>query len=267
MSSMVSVHTRKQYLSIVRLFLEYNKRLPSEIKKEDIEKYKLYLIMEKKYKKNSIYLTIKALQHFFRYVGSDIADTVEVPKRPREIPKFLTELEIHNLLESAKNNVRDYTILLVLCYTGLRVGELCNLRINDIDLENNVINVRAGKGEKDRIVPIEEKTCDMLKNYLNERLNFDVKTDHLFISQKYTPLTPRTIERIVTKYAKKSGISKTVTPHVLRHTLATTLLKRGADIRFIQKLLGHSTIATTEIYTHVDFESLKKAYKNTKPDY
>jgi integrase/recombinase XerD len=130
-----------------------------------------------------------------------------------------------------------------------------------------VIYVRSGKGDKDRIVVLEESTASALRNYLSERYKRNTKTNRVFISQKNTPISPLSVERIVKKYARKAGIVKKVTPHVLRHTLATTLLNNGADIRFIQTILGHASLNTTQIYTHVDNENLKKIYEKTKPSY
>jgi len=260
-----SKYTVKQYTHFVRHFLEIIKKDPQDISAEDIEKFKQYLAIEKGYAKNSIYIAIKAIQAFLKFLGKEIR--ASAPRRTQQLPKYLNDNETHALIEAAKENPRDYAILRTLAYTGLRVSELCNLEIEHIDFAQGVIYVRSGKGDKDRIVVLEESTASALRNYLSERYKRNTKTNHVFISQKNTPISPLSVERIVKKYARKAGIMKKVTPHVLRHTLATTLLNNGADIRFIQTILGHASLNTTQIYTHVDNENLKKIYEKTKPSY
>ncbi|MGC8913188.1 MAG: site-specific tyrosine recombinase/integron integrase [Thermoplasmata archaeon] len=261
-----SKYTIKQYSHFVFHFLRFVGKKPEDVTTNDIERFKQYLAIEKEYAKNSIYIAIKAIQAFLKFRGVKI-EGITAPKRSLPLPKYLNEEEAHLLIESAKEHPRDYAILRTLAYTGLRVGELCNLEIGDIDFSEGVIHVRSGKGDKDRIVVIEENTASALKTYLSERYRIDAGTDRVFISRKKKPISPLSVERIVKKYAKKAGITKKVTPHVLRHTFATTLLNHGADIRFIQTILGHASVSTTQIYTHVDNESLKKIYEKTKPSY
>jgi integrase/recombinase XerD len=259
-----SENTVREYINIVENFLEYVKKDPEKVTSEDIEEYKVYLAVERYYSKNSIYSVIKALQSFYKFLKLETAMNISVPRRPKQIPKYLTLSETTKLLETAKPDRRDYAILLILAYTGLRVNELCNLKISDIDFVEKVIHVQSGKGDKDRIVIMEDKALEALKKYLEVRT--PVK-NYLFTSQKKTRISPVHVERLVRNYAIKCGITKKVTPHVLRHTFATTLLRNGADIRFIQQILGHSSLATTQIYTHVDDQSLKYAYEKAKPNY
>jgi len=261
-----SKYTIKQYTHFVYHFLKFVGKEPEKICADDVEHFKQYLAVEKEYAKNSIYIAIKAIQAFLKFKKVKIESLV-VPKRSQQIPKYLNEEEAHALIECARENIRDYAILRTLAYTGVRVSELCNLEIEDIDFAEGLIRVRSGKGDKDRIVVLEEKTAEALKTYLQERYKKNCKTKKIFISRKGSPLSPLSVERIVKKYARKAGIAKKVTPHVLRHTLATTLLNHGADIRFIQAILGHASISTTQIYTHVDNETLKKIYMKTKPEY
>jgi len=258
--------TVKEYSHFLRHFLAFVRKQPSELTNDDIERFKQYLAVEKNYAKNSIYLAVKSIQAYLKFKKIRI-ENISVPKRSLQLPRYLTEKETHDLLESAKNNIRDSAILHVLAYTGMRVSELCNLKLEDVDLENKTIHIKSGKGDKDRIVIVEDKTCSVLRKYLNERRKMKIDTPYLFISKQKRPMSPLSVQRLVKKYAIKSGIKKDVTPHVLRHTLATTLLNRGADIRFIQALLGHSSISTTQIYTHLDNENLKKVYEKYKPDY
>lgn len=256
--------TVKRYTLIVRRMLNEINKDPEKITAEDLEQYKQYLAIQKEYSKNSLYTTIKGIQAFFKYLKKDAAADLKPPKRPSQDPKYLTEAEAHALIEASKENARDYALILVLGYSGLRVGELCSLTIDDIDLSEKVIHVHSGKGDKDRIVVIEEKTIEALKCYITTRR---ATTNKLFVSDRHIGISPRTVEYLVKRYAQKAGLTKKVTPHVLRHTLATTLLRRGADIRFIQKILGHSSVATTQVYTHVDDEALKKTYDRAKPEY
>ncbi|MCX8173692.1 MAG: tyrosine-type recombinase/integrase [Thermoplasmata archaeon] len=261
-----SKYTVKQYSHFLLHFLRFINKEPEKVSAEDIERFKQYLAIEKQYAKNSIYIAIKAIQAFLKFKGIRIEE-ISAPKRSQQLPKYLNEEETHALIESAKGDARDYAILRTLAYTGLRVGELCNLEIEDIDFAEGIIHVRSGKGDKDRIVVLEEGTAEALKRYLAARYKKDVNTNKVFISRKNQPISPLSVERLVKKYGKKAGILKKVTPHVLRHTLATTLLNHGADIRFIQTLLGHASVSTTQIYTHLDNENLRKMYQKTKPSY
>ncbi len=259
-----SENTVEQYTRIVRDMLLYIKKRVEDIGVRDINRYKIYLSTKRKYSKNSLYLAIKAISSFFRYKGLDIARNIKPPKRPKSMPKYLSEEEVKNLLNAARNNPRDYAIISLLAYSGLRVSELCNLRVEDVDLNERVIYVHSGKGDKDRIVVISEHAAEAIENYLFQR---EDNLIYLFASQKGEKISRVQVFRIVKKYAKIAGIKKNVTPHVLRHTLATTLLKRGVDIRFIQQFLGHSSVATTQIYTHVNDEMLKTVYDKVMQEY
>ncbi|MGC8709057.1 MAG: site-specific tyrosine recombinase/integron integrase [Thermoplasmata archaeon] len=259
-----SYNTIKEYRSIVKNFLNFINKDPEDITQDDIDKYREYMAIEKKYSKQTIYLSMKALQVFFRYARRDDLTRLKAPKRSRKLPNYLNENEMRSLLESSKSNIRDYAIIMVLAYSGIRVSELCSLRIEDVDFSENVIHVKSGKGDKDRMVVVDSRVMEVLKEYLrNEKRN----EGYVFMSRKRTRITPTHVERIVRYYAGKAGINKKVTPHVIRHTFATALLRNGADIRFIQQILGHSSVATTQIYTHVNDEVLKEVYERTKPHY
>ena len=155
---------------------------------------------------------------------------------------------------------RDRLILSLLYSSGLRVSELVSLRINDIDLQDRTIRIR-GKGDKDRIVLFDENTRNLLEDYLQKRV---YESDYLFLNRFGDPLTPRYVQMMIKNYARKAGINKKVTPHILRHSFATHLLKNGVDIRAIQQLLGHSNLSTTQIYTSVDMQTLKNVYDRAK---
>jgi integrase/recombinase XerD len=253
--------TVKQYGHIARTFLAYTQKPLESVTAHDLEAFREYLVLQRRYSKNSLYTTIRGLACLFRSFGLDTADTLQPPRRPERLPRYLTEEEMHRLFEAVKDSARDSAIVHVLAFGGLRVGELCNLRIEDIEFERNVLHVRSGKGDKDREVVLEERTRAAIDRYLSERSQGTSTSPRLF------PVGPVTVERVVRRAAQVAEIPRHVTPHVLRHTLATALLSRGCDIRYIQKLLGHASVATTQIYTHVDTQALQSAYQRAKPQY
>ena len=190
-------------------------------------------------------------------------ETIDLAKIPERHISFMNDSELINLLnvpkklnsQNFKYKYRDIAILELLFSTGLRVSELCSLP-NDIDLKDREISIR-GKGNKVRVVFLTDDAVFALNEYKKNYLdNNNVVSDKLF------PVTPRTVERIIKKYAIMAGISKKITPHVLRHSFATNLLKNGADIRSVQAMLGHSDISTTQIYTHVTDSHLKNIHKS-----
>ncbi len=259
-----SRNTVREYKSLVKNFLEFEKKDPIHISIEDVEKYREYLVIEKHASKQTIYLAMKALQSFFKFLNRSDLSKIPAPKRSKKLPVYLNSLEMNRLIDASSKNKRDHAIIVLLAYSGMRVSELCSLDIEDIDFIEGIVRIRSGKGDKDRIVVIDKKAIETLKDYLHDEKRF---SGPLFLSQKNSRITSVQVERLIRKYSKLAGISKHVTPHVIRHTFATTLLKNGADIRFIQQLLGHSSISTTEIYTHVDESTLREIYEKTKPNY
>ena len=259
-----SENTISEYVFFVRQMLEFIGKKPQSINAGDLRRYKIFLTTKRKYSKNSIYLAIKAITAYFKYQKLNLYEDLKAPKRPKQMPKYLTEDEVRRLIHASRDNARDYAILSLLAYSGLRVSELCNLRFEDIDLSERVVYVHSGKGDKDRIVVISEAATEAIENYLMNRTD-DIQ--YLFSSQKSEHITRVQVFRIVRKYANRAGIKKNVTPHVLRHTLATTMLRRGVDIRFIQQFLGHSSVATTQIYTHVNDELMKHVYDEVMQEY
>jgi integrase/recombinase XerD len=253
--------TVKQYGHIARTFLGYAQKPLEEVTLKDLERFREYLVLERHYSKNSVYTTVRGLTSLFRNFGLSIADQLEPPRRPERLPRYLTEEEMHRLFEVVKSSPRDSAIIHVLGFVGLRVSELCRLQLEDIEFERNVLHVRSGKGDKDREVILEDRTRAALDRYLAERTATTLGSTRLFA------IGPVTVERIVRKAAQEAAIPRRVTPHMLRHTLATALLSRGCDIRYIQKLLGHASVATTQIYTHVDTNALRDAYTRARPQY
>lgn len=252
--------TVKQYAHIARMFLTRVPKPLDEVTEADIDRFREHLVLQRHYSKNSLYTTIRGLTCMFRTFGLTVADHQELPRRPERLPRYLSEEETHRLFQAAGSS-RDSAIIHVLAFCGLRVGELCHLQLEDIELERNIVHVRSGKGDKDREVVMDDRARAAVDRYLADRATSGGEGTRLF------PVGPVTVERIVRDSARKAAIPRRVTPHMLRHTLATTLLSRGCDIRFIQKLLGHASVATTQIYTHVDTQSLRDAYERAKPQY
>jgi integrase/recombinase XerC len=187
------------------------------------------------------------------------------PKLGKRLPSFLYPDEVVKLLNEVdlkkKNGPRDIAILELIYSSGMRVGEIAKLKIGDIDLESGEVLVH-GKGDKERIVLMGSYAIKALRKYLEPKPEND---NNLFLGRTETKLTARSIERMIRKYARKAGISKRVTPHTLRHSFATHLLEGGADLKVVQELLGHSSLSSTQIYTHLTKEKLKSIYDKAHP--
>jgi len=175
----------------------------------------------------------------------------------RKLPKYLKEDKVRRLLNAPnRDKLRDRIILRILYRCGLRVSELTSLKIRDINFSEGMITVRGGKGDKDRIVPIDDDTLDLIQIYIKDR-----EEGVLILSQRDEPISTRQVERIVKKYAKKADIKKNVYPHMLRHSFAVHSLKSGMNLRSVQKILGHSSLTTTQIYLDLTGEDLKEDYE------
>lgn len=262
-----SPYTVKQYSFLSKDFLNFVDKPLKNITPEDIDNYKSYLASVKHYSKNSQYLAIKAIKLLFKSQSVTAPINLTPPKRSKKMPNYLNERETKILIETSLGNNKESAIVQLLIYTGIRVGELCKLNIDDVDLEERVISIRSGKGDRDRIVIIPEESAEALSSYLKERYKITNNSKALFLSNKKGRFDTSTIERIIKRIAKSAGIHKKVTPHVLRHTFATTVLRNGGDIRFIQQILGHSSVATTQIYTHIDDNTLRDMYDRYAPHY
>ncbi len=210
---------------------------------------------------NYYLIAIRAFLKYLQKIGlkSVSPETIDLAKVPERHISFMTNNELVSLLKAPKDNKdgnpRDNAIIELLFSTGLRVSELCSLNV-DTDMSLGEFSIR-GKGGKVRVVFITEDALHAVKEY-KKALFSDSKS---IVSDKLFQVTPRTVERIIKKYAIRAGISKKVTPHVLRHSFATNLLQNGADIRSVQAMLGHASISTTQIYTHVTDSHLKQAHK------
>ncbi len=236
--------------------------------------------IQEQYSRPTVARKISAMRSFYRYlrreqlIDEDPSKQVRGPKLTRRLPACLDKEEIVRLLMSPDTNsvlgVRDRALMEVLYATGMRVSELCGLRVQDYNQEAMEMRV-LGKGGKERVVLLNQSAHSWLKKYLSETWTKlaegrTPQAEHpLFVSRQATRLSSRSVHRIVMKYALKAGINKPITPHTLRHTFATHLLEGGADLRVVQDLLGHTTINTTQIYTHVSLDRLRRVYMNTHP--
>lgn len=220
---------------------------------------------------------LSALRHFYRLLQRDgqIAEDptllVDAPKLPRSLPKALAESEVENLLRAPPDTalgLRDRAMLELMYATGLRVSELVGLRADQVNLRQGVLRV-TGKGGKERLVPIGELATDWLQRYLSESRPVLVKgarVDALFVTARRAGMTRQMFWILVKKHAQAVGIaSQRISPHVLRHSFATHLLNHGADLRALQMLLGHSSLSTTQIYTLVAKEGLKRLHQQHHP--
>ena len=241
------------------------------IERKDIKLYLKYLKDQKKSPK-SISRRISCIRGFYKFlliekiIANNPMSTIELPKTKKALPKVLTIEEVDKLLDITLKDAYSYRnkAMLELMYaTGLRVSELVNLKIHDIDFVNETVRT-MGKGNKERIIPIGEIAIHYLKLYLeiyrSQLLKKDY-TDDLFLNNHGKCMTRQGFFKILKKLAKEKDIKTSFSPHTLRHSFATHLLENGADLRSIQELLGHSSISTTGIYTHVSNEELKENYK------
>lgn len=251
-----SKNTVKTYIQSIRSFLYFCSKPPEKIEKEDIQKYLAYLFYDKDLSSNSVNLILSSLHFYFSkiYDRPGLITGIERPKRRRKIPEVLTKAEIKTLLASI-TNLKHKLLVLLMVSSGLRVSECLSLRIDSINKEEKVLTVHEGKGGKDRITILSASCVKLLEDYLQKRMKESI---YLFTKKDGKPITSRTVQWIVKKAAKKAGIKKRVYPHMFRHSFATHLLNEGVDIRFIQELLGHSDISTTQIYTKVSTEQLRR---------
>jgi integrase/recombinase XerD len=236
-------------------FLNKIQKPANEIEREDLVKY-LVMKREKDGLSNaSISLVHSALKFFFENVlKKKVLDEIKLPKKEKKLPTVLTPKEVKALIKASKAG-RDRTIIEFLYSSGVRVSECAKMKIASLDLNEGIARVKSGKGKKDRIIILSKKWIHNLKKYLKRK---KIQSEYVFSKKNGKPITADTIERLVKKCALKAGIQKKVTPHSLRHSFATHLLESGESIRKIQELLGHSNLSTTQIYTFVSTEELKK---------
>jgi len=270
-----SEHTIKNYSIDLRSFFSFMKDV--SIEKIDYLEIRRFLasLNEKGFSKSSISRKLACLRSFFKFLvrenhlKENPTSSISTPKKDKKLPLFLEEKEVFNLLEApqaqSKIEKRDKAILELLYSSGIRVSELVGLNIEDVDFFGEVLRVR-GKGKKERLVPAGSKALNAIRDYLSFRGDGQGSgRGPLFLNKGKTRLTDRSVRRVVLKYARRIALNKNISPHVLRHTFATHMLDRGADLRSVQELLGHENLSTTQIYTHVTTKRLKEAYDDAHP--
>jgi tyrosine recombinase XerC len=228
-------------------------------------------------KKSTLARKLAAIRSFFQFcvkkkwLENNPAKIVSTPKQDKSVPAFLSEDEMLHLLEIPKTSnpldVRDQAILELFYATGIRISELVGLDCEDVNLSERLIRV-MGKGRKERLVPFGTTAGESLRLYLGKRLLFNkgqVDQKAMFISRKGSRLSARSVQRMVDKYISKTAVERNISPHSLRHSFATHLLSRGADLRVIQELLGHESLATTQKYTHLNIKRLLEVYHKSHP--
>lgn len=266
-----SNNTSLSYVKDVTLFSDFIKKDLLLVDKKDIEKYIRSLNKSSK----TISHVISSLKSFYNYymrmgnIKSNPTDEIDRPKIEKKIPEFLTLEEVSNLLNFEVNNefeARNKAILELLYSSGLRISELTSLELSNIDLDECLVRV-MGKGSKERIVPLGDYAIDALKEYIyfyRPMLNKN-NSSYVFLNNRGGVLSRQFIFKVIKEECIKKGIRKNVSPHTLRHTFATHLLKNGADLRIIQELLGHENLSTTQIYTHLTNDKLKHDYEDYFP--
>ncbi len=269
----VSHHTIRAYSGDLSEFSKFMDKKPRDIDYLDIRSF-LVSLHHRKLKKTSISRKLATIRAFFKfmhregYVKQNPAKLVSSPKLPKDLPNFLDIDETFSLMDSPQGDTfkptRDKAILELLYSSGVRVSELTSLNMSDLNMKDYLIRVR-GKGRKERIVPIGSKAMDAIQNYLPERISIKKRTTALFLNNRGGRLTERSVRRILLQYSRMINLKGNLTPHTLRHTFATHLLHEGADLRSIQELLGHSSLSTTQKYTHVDIGHLTEVYDNAHP--
>ena len=277
-----SYKTRISYGEDVACFILFLQGRHIEKKDVDRETIRSFLLTLNKtgLEKSSVKRALSALRHFYRYLYrykgylSNPFDSVHSPKTPKKLPEFLTMDEVNDFLDSNKKrddplSKRDQAILELMFASGLRASETIGLQIKDVDFSSRLLKIH-GKGRKDRLVPFNKASKEALLLYLEQTRpslikGEDESEDLVFLNGRGKPLTERGLEYLISEAALKAGFTLKVHPHMLRHSFATELLNSGTDLRIIQDLLGHSSIRTTSIYTHVTYEDLKKTYEECFP--
>lgn len=254
---------------------------PNAIARADVEEWIVYLFEKRKLKAQSVNRSVATLRSFWKWMlghghaNRNIVSVISQAKTPSRLPVFVSESRMEDVVALLRDDIaseeferlRDAVIVLLFYTAGLRLAEMANLKIGDISADYRTIRI-LGKGEKERIVPLIGRMGEILKKYFSQFSSQNICIDQkkaLILSKKGEPISVRTIQRIVDRELKGAGIQGKTSPHTLRHTFATHLLNEGADLREIQKLLGHSSLKATQVYTHTNIEKLKEVYSTAHP--
>jgi len=249
-----SSKTLKMYLLYCREILYFISKPVKEIEKKDMVSY-LATKKEKGCENNTLALIHAAADYMFKkYLKMNILEEIKIPKKAKTLPKVLTKDEIRDLFKATRFG-RNRLMLQFMYGSGCRVSEVVKLKVGDLNFKERTAVIRGGKGNKDRLIILSKDWLKDLKKYLEKK---KIKTEEVFSKKNGKKISTDTVQRIVRKAALEAGIQKHVTPHCLRHSYATHLLEAGTNIRYIQSLLGHSNLNTTQIYTSVANEQLKK---------
>lgn len=276
----LSKNTILSYGDDLRKFADYleskGKKDLNAVKRRDITDF-MWLRKDRGLSSNSISRSLVAIKVFYKFLVRerllkiDIAGILESPKLIRHIPEVLTVAEVDDLMNAPKGRdwmaLRDKTALEVMYATGMRVSEVVELMINNVNLDVGFLKC-VGKGGKERIVPLGKTAGDFIKRYLEKsrpRIANRSSDNHLFLSRLGRKLSRQSFWKMIKKYTRIAGIKKEIKPHTLRHSFATHLLERGADLRSVQEMLGHANISTTQLYTHINRERLKGIHKKFHP--
>jgi len=252
-----------------------NKKRITEIKKIDTSQYISYLFSQN-LKSTSVNRKISSLKTFFNFLlkkklinANPFADQI-MPKKPISLPKSISEDDVVKLLNAPKLDsligLRDKAMLELLYASGVRISELVNIKFSDLDLERNIIKV-FGKGSKERLVPFGEDAAQCISAYIDERKkNKDIASiKYIFLNNRGSKISRHAFWHRLKEYCLEIGLKRDISPHTLRHAFATHLLNRGADLRSVQVLLGHSDLSTTQIYTHIAKQRLSELVKKHHP--
>jgi len=284
-------HTQKTYAGLLNKFVAWaEKQGLSDWKEVELRHLMAFLQHEReralanqpkesprRLSSESLYLEIAALRAFYRFaegeklLPANVAENLSLPRRWKRLPKALSSREIDQLLApetpETPQNLCDQAVLELAYASGLRLAELRNARLEHLRLDASFINV-IGKGNKERVVPLGRKAVAALEHYLNAgrpRLVTHRSPANVFLTKRGTPFAPVTLWLRIKQRVRRAGILRNVTPHMLRHSFATHLLDHGADLRVIQELLGHASISTTEVYTHVAAHRLREVHRKYHP--
>jgi tyrosine recombinase XerC len=271
--------TIKSYKTDLNQLAEYLEEREASLREIDNVLLRGFLarLHERKDRRSTVARKLAAIRSFLQFcvdkkwLEDNPAKVVSTPKQERPIPSFLSEEEMEDFLELPRSNkvldLREKAVLELLYATGIRVSELVGINLEDISFEESLIRVK-GKGKKERLLPFGRKAEESLRDYLRGRPTINkgrVDEEALFLNYRGKRLTSRSVERIIDKYIRLSALKRKISPHSLRHSFASHLLSRGADLRVIQELLGHESLATTQKYTHLDLAQLLKVYRKSHP--
>ena len=269
-------HDLSRFFNYLEEKLEINQL--SDVHTEDIRSWIISLLEDESLQAKSVSRMISAVKAFYRYklkikeLSVNPTLTIQSPKVPKKLPQYVEQKDMEHLFsdipfEDSFEGLRDRTILELFYATGMRLSELLNLKIQDIHFQDNTIKV-LGKRNKERLIPFGNRLSELLTMYLGnlEKKFVDgTKNNYIFVTDKGEQLYPKAVYRIVRKYLDMVTTIDKRSPHVLRHTFATHLLNNGADLNAIKTILGHSSLAATQVYTHNSIEQLKSIYKQAHP--